>query len=106
LPNLIAQAQADLAHEALYCWIEQHFGVKDLSSYLIRDGHFFERVGYQETLWTEIANKIGAQPKMAWTDFSIVRTFDVTTCHQGLDADALLNVCAAMLPVYRLWRKP
>jgi hypothetical protein len=104
LPGLIARAQAQLEGETLYCWIETYDPDEDLS-YVIREGRFFERIGYQETPWAEIAARLAAQPSQVWTDFSIVRIFDVTTARHGLDADALLTVCTALHPVYQLWRR-
>jgi hypothetical protein len=104
LPDLIGQAQVRLKGEPLYCWIETHNPDENLS-YVIREGRFFQRIGYHETLWKEITATLEALPSHRWTDFSIVRVFDVTTARHGLDADALLTVCAALHPVYQLWRR-
>jgi hypothetical protein len=120
LPEAIAQAQRTLGGQTLYLWCEYGYTIKSAQKtlgqgkireqirtyYVIRDGVAYERIGYKPTSWSKVADLLRRPYPQLWGHVSIMRLFGLDDCTPAIDADNVIEVCAAMLPVYRLWRMP
>jgi hypothetical protein len=66
---------------------------------------FYDRRGTREFKWPEIAAYLAAPNPKLWGHLYVMRSFGLSDCRKaGLPADDVIQVCKAMVPIYRLWR--